>query len=446
MEPLVALLGGAVAASVGYLIASAQRRGRLAAWRAAAARVRLEGVTESEGGLFGGPFLEGRAGPLRVRLQAYHRGKEEHGTRITISGLGHGAGGLTLRREGLATAFEKRVVGEREIEVGDPRFDEEYYVQGQGPLALALLDHETRRGLARLMRGRVEVPGSEAVSIRPSLSDGVLEAQVREGVFSPGRHRIPDVLAAMLEVAPRLVAPPDVAARVAANLRDEPEPGARLQSLLLLAREFPSHPLTREALLAGRSDASPEVRLRASMALGEEGRDTLVALASGEGVGDGVAARAVGALGARMPTDVALGVLRRALSGDEQPETAVACLDGLGAAGQGGAESLAIEALRSDAPPVRAAGARALGRVGTVGAVAALHEAMDRGELPRGAGRQAIAEIQSRLAGAAPGQLSLAGGEAGALSLADGEPGRLSLADAEPEKGPPAQDREGVRS
>ena len=110
------------------------------------------------------------------------------------------------------------------------------------------------------------------------------------------------------------------------------------------------------------------------------------------------------------------------------------------------AESLAIEALRSDAPPVRTAGARALGRLGTVGAVAALHEAMNRGELPRGAGRQAIAGIQSRLAGAAPGQLSLAGGEAGALSLADGEPGRLSLADDEPETSQPPQGREGVRS
>jgi hypothetical protein len=290
------------------------------------------------------------------------------------------------------------------------------------------------------------VPGSEAVSIRPSLSDGLLEAQVREGVFSPGRERIPDVLAALLEVAPRLVAPPDVAARIAANLRDEPEPGARLQSLLLLAREFPTHPATRAALLAGRSDASPEVRLRAAVALGDEGRDTLVALASEEGVGDGVAARAVSALGARIPLDVGVAVLRRALSGDGRPDTAVACLDTLGTAGRAEAESLAIEALRSDAPPVRTAGARALGRLGTVGAVAALHEAMNRGELPRGAGRQAIAGIQSRLAGAAPGQLSLAGGEAGALSLADGEPGRLSLADDEPEASQPPQGREGVRS
>ncbi|HEX3526943.1 MAG TPA: hypothetical protein VH988_07735 [Thermoanaerobaculia bacterium] len=42
--------------------------------------------------------------------------------------------------------------------------------------------------------------------------------------------------------------------------------------------------------------------------------------------------------------------------------------------------------------------------------------------------RQAIAEIQSRLPGATPGQLSLAGAEAGQLSLAQAEVGRLSLA------------------
>ena len=89
-----------------------------------------------------------------------------------------------------------------------------------------------------------------------------------------------------------------------------------------------------------------------------------------------------------------------------------------------------IEALRSEDPQVQVAAARALGRAGTVAAVAALREAMPpHGDLLRSVGRQAIAEIQARLAGAEPGQLSLAGGEAGALSLADGEPGRLSLAD-----------------
>jgi len=49
----------------------------------------------------------------------------------------------------------------------------------------------------------------------------------------------------------------------------------------------------------------------------------------------------------------------------------------------------------------------------------------------RRAARQAIAEIQSRLTSATPGQLALADGQTGQLSLAEehGE-GRVSLADA----------------
>ncbi len=73
-------------------------------------------------------------------------------------------------------------------------------------------------------------------------------------------------------------------------------------------------------------------------------------------------------------------------------------------------------------------------RAGTVAAVMPLREATARypsyGPLRR-ATRQAIAEIQARLAGAEPGQLSLAGGEAGQLSLAEGESGQLSLAEGE---------------
>jgi hypothetical protein len=48
----------------------------------------------------------------------------------------------------------------------------------------------------------------------------------------------------------------------------------------------------------------------------------------------------------------------------------------------------------------------------------------------RRASRQAIAEIQSRLTGATPGQLALADGDAGQLSLADeGREGQVSLAE-----------------
>lgn len=443
MEPLFGLIAVAVAASVAFLVRSERRRSQLTAWRRAAEGVGLTDVESTEGGLFQGAALWGRSGQLRVRLESYRRGKYVHGTRIVIDGLGHGAGGLTLRREGLSTAFEKRFAGEREIEVGDPAFDAEYYVQGSAPLALAILDPETRGQAAVLLRGHVPVEGGRRVEVDASLSYGRLVVEVKESGFSRNRERVPEILSSVLEVARRLVAPEDVPARLAANLAAEPEPAVRLASLLALAREFPRHPATRAALLASRGDASEEVRLRAAMALGEEGRGTLLALVGDTRMADAVAARAVTALGPDLPVSLAEAALRQALAEPGRPQTAMACLSGLARLGHGEAEGLLIEALRSGDPQVTLEAARALGRVGTVSAVSALHEAMaPRGDLVRSAGRQAIAEIQARLTGAAPGQLTLAGGEAGALSLADGEPGRLSLAEGEDEARKPTASRQ----
>ena len=65
----------------------------------------------------------------------------------------------------------------------------------------------------------------------------------------------------------------------------------------------------------------------------------------------------------------------------------------------------------------------------------------------RAAARQAIAEIQSRLEGASPGQLSLTEAEAGQLSLARDEAGQLSLSQKEPQEELPtkAHENPGVR-
>jgi HEAT repeat protein len=430
--PVFGILVAATVGSVVYLIASERQRARLRAWRATAERVGLEAVEESEGGIFRGASLTARSGALRVRMERYQHGKYDVGTRIVVGGLAHGSYGLSLRREGLTTAIEKSLIGEREIELGASEFDREFFVQGQPALALAVLDRATRPLLTRLLRGQIG-PGGED-EVRASLSDGVLTVEIRERLFSDPLEKLPSALAAALEVGRRLVAPGDTAARIAENVRDEPEASARLRGLLLLAREFPDHPATRERLLAARGDASAEVRLRAAMALGEEGRSTLVALVRDEGSSDAVAAKAVAALGDGIPVDLAEATLRRVAGTPESTETTVACLDALGRLGRVEAEGLLIEALKSSEPQVRAAAARALGRAGTVAAVAALHEAMEaRREISRSVGRQAIAEIQSRLSGAAPGQLSLSGAEAGALSLADGEPGRLSIAAPEAE-------------
>jgi hypothetical protein len=437
VEPLFGLVVSAIVGSIVYLLTSERRRAHLRVWREAAQRAGLAEIDETEGTLFGGERVSGGSGPLRVRLEGYRRGKYERGTKIVVTGLGHGAGGLSLRREGFATAIEKNVIGEREIEIGDPAFDDEYYVQGQAPLALAILDHTTRARVAGLMRGRVAIPGREPIDVHASLSDGVLEVRVKESGFSENRERVPEILTGVLEVARLLVAPRDVAARIADNLRGEPEAGARLKSVQILAREFPQHPATRETLLAARQDASDEVRLRAATALGEEGRETLVDLVARAETDDSCAARAVDALGDRLPDALAESTLRRALGGPSRPRTAQACLEAVGRLGRTGAEELLLDALRSEDPQVSVAAARALGRVGTVAAVSALRSLAERGGEFRSTARQAIAEIQSRLAGAGPGQLSLSGGEAGALSLADGEPGRLSLVEGQAERLPP---------
>ena len=79
---------------------------------------------------------------------------------------------------------------------------------------------------------------------------------------------------------------------------------------------------------------------------------------------------------------------------------------------------------------LRIAAAIALGRVGSTAAVLPLKQTAERfssdPQLSQ-ATRQAIAEIQSRIPGASPGQLSLAGAEVGQLSLAQAEAGQLSL-------------------
>jgi hypothetical protein len=87
-----------------------------------------------------------------------------------------------------------------------------------------------------------------------------------------------------------------------------------------------------------------------------------------------------------------------------------------------------VEALRSPDGKVQEEAVRSLDRAGTAAAVVPLREAAEQGGDLRFATRQAIAEIQRRLQGAAPGQLSLAVGEEGQLSLAGGEVGDLSMA------------------
>jgi len=392
--------------------------------------------------------------------------------------------GLTVRPEGVVSAI-RGSRGVREVEIGHDAFDAAAWVEGSPTLARAVLDSGNRKALRALLDGRLERPGHSPFWASGRLEDGVLEVEVPEvppvarargervGGEEPGapvylgsHEHLGEVLTLAIALARRLATPADVPRRLAENLRSEPVAGVRLQVLTTLVREFPDEPATRAALRAAREDPDAEVRLRAGTALGPEGRDVLLAIAGGEGAPDGTTERAVAALGWNLTSGEAQAILRNALRtrreataraclralghrrgaqvvptlarvlAVEKPELAAVAAEALGTTGDASAERALLPALGSPHAAVRLAAARALGRVGTTAAVLPLKEAETRDAEMRRTARQAIAEIQSRLTGAAPGQLSLAGGESGQLSLAEGEAGRLSLPEQERAGGP----------
>jgi HEAT repeat protein len=112
-------------------------------------------------------------------------------------------------------------------------------------------------------------------------------------------------------------------------------------------------------------------------------------------------------------------------------ELAYAAVRYLEATGSPDAEPPLIQALQHTEAEIQVAAANVLGRIGSAAAVLPLQELAGRSLIDpelRHAARQAIGQIQSRLPGASPGQLSLAGAEVGQLSLAEAEAGQLSLA------------------
>ncbi len=464
------------AAPVVYLVLWLRFRERAQAWRDAARRA---GLTDLQTSTFMGveTKLSGRAGPVRVRLESYSRGKSEHGSRVVIGGLRHGSYALAIRPEGVTSAFEK-VVGERELELGDEAFDREAYLQGAPALIRAIFDAETRRAMRALLGGKLRVARGAAarvVDVRASVSDDELRVDLPDRVFSSPLPWMPEVLRALLDAGVRLQRPDDIAAKIAANTRVEPVPAVRLANLQTLGREFPSHAATRDAFLAALADEDQRVRLQAAIALGPDGRQTLLDIAGRDDVPDAIAARAIEALGPEFGPERAIEKLESAIRVGG-PAVARACISIVGAAGTpagvralvqvlraaqpslavpaaealGAAASAAgvseevegalIEALGSESAEVRVAAANALARGGTPLSVVPLRNAIGAHPLDlefRRAARQAIAQIQERVTGASPGQLSLAPDEAGQLALAEEDrSGRVSL---EQDAAPPQQ-------
>jgi HEAT repeat protein len=420
------LLGGA---ALGYSLLTGNWRTQ--AWEDAAVSCGLQAVDAPT--LWHLP-LEAGAGRAMVRIEA--SGDERQSARIVVVAPGP-PDFKTVR-----ISPESLIQWGQEIEIGDGFFDSTFFIEGPMRLVLALFDEETRRLLFRA-----------STESRLEISNGELRAEMSD-------EKLPSVLPLLLDIGQRFAQPLDIPRRLAENAHQDPAPGVRLQNLLLLMRELPEDPRTAEALRTACSDPSPGIRLRAAKELGAESRDVLLELAESL-ADDVVSAEAVSLLGQELPFERTKAILDRA-RGLRYIQTARVCLEALGrsgtadtvdtlakvmeeevgtlapaaaqalgATGSPAAEPPLILALQREQADLRVAAAKALGRVGSVAAVLPLKEAAERSWLDlqlRRATRQAIAEIQSRLPGASPGQLSLAGAEAGQLSLAQVEAGQLSLA------------------
>ena len=430
---------------------AARKNGLAAAWRRAAEACGLTALRWSVTRIGKESHYEGRAGPLSVRFDS--PGGPRIVTRIRIAGPDEGA--LTLRRETMGVAVEKRLGGQ-EVELGDPAFDAEVYVEGPSAKALAVLDAPTRPIVVRLLRGRID-DDPQTPKLPVAFERGELRVEIRGRSVKATDALLPSVLQSLLEVSKRLCPPEDLPARLRDNLAREPLALVRLRTVVTLIREHPGQPATEEALRAALRDPDDEIRLQAAIALRAEGRAVLLELAASVTADDSRSARAVRALGRHLPRENEKDILERARRG-RCLETARACLESLagradaesvealaavmvaeeddlaahaatalGETGLPAAEAPLVGALDRGLPGLRLAAARALGRMGTVQAVPALKAAAARYDDLHGAVRQAVAEIQARAQGAAPGQLSLAQAEAGQLSLAADDAGRLSL-------------------
>ena len=401
---------------------------RLRDWKAAAELCGLQDVEI----FWVARKVKARAGEIGVRIEV--SGDRHRPARIVVVVPGPpGFQDVSLRP---APLFQ------RGIETGDPSFERQFAVAGPKLLVAALLDAETRRLLSHL--------GSSLW-----LGSGELVMHVKD-------LQIFDILPRLLEVGRLFARPLDLSRRLAESSVQDPKPGVRLRNLLLLARELPKDPRTAWALREACSDSSPEIRLRAAKEVGAEGRGVLLELAE-DLQKDVLSAEAVSSLGRELPFENATAILERALR-KHHLRTACACLESIGRGGAAAVDVLAsvlkrrkgevavaavralgatesqtaepplIHALQRDEEDLRMAAAEALGRVGTAASVLPLQEVAERFRLDLDfsrTAREAVAEIQSRIQGASPGQLSLAEGEAGQLSLADDPAGQLSISGGE---------------
>lgn len=442
MDPFLFTLvaAGTIGATWTLYLALSHGHQRIRELSEAARACGLTPVGWSVPSLAGPVRVTARSRKLQVSLSEERFSRYGEHTHIVIAFPTLGADdAVTLRPQHVES------VDSPEIEVGEERFDSIFHIAGVARRALALLDVDTRRLLLTL-HGYADI----------ALSPDALQAAIRVG--SPAK--LDKVLPLALRLVRKMTPEISVVRHMAANAANDPMPAVRLNNILCLLREFPARPETLRALRMARSDASAEIRLRAAIALGHEGRETLRHLAESAS-DDRCAAAAIEALDAELAPERVSSVLDGAVAAgrtevaraciavlgrhggaaaverlaplmETVPELAVDAARALGTTGLTSAEPPLIQALARDSAPLQSAAAQALGVVGTATAVLPLKEAAaghGNKDLERAA-RQAVAAIQERLTGASPGQLSLSSGTgSGQLSIAESGSGHVSQPD-----------------
>jgi HEAT repeat protein len=360
---------------------------------------------------------------------------------------------------------------------GEDVFDCSVWVEGDEGLVLAVLNSPNRAAVLALVRGQLTRRGRSSVCATGRFDEGGLNLDLPEelppdddmfssdgsnvgrtdALYLGGRlDHLPEAIAAAVDLARRLAAPADIGGCLLENFRSEPEAGVRRRLLEILVTRFPSHAAARALVRLALEDVDADVRADAAALAGPRARPVLMGVACGEGASDATSARAVATLALSLTAVEVNEILRNALR-LRKLETARACLrvlgsrggpeavkmlarvlsverdvvgnwaaESLGATGDRAAEPILLEHLSAREKDRRIAVTRALGRTGTVAAVPALRALEDTDAGLRRVAREAIALIQSRRAGAQPGQLSLAEDAAGRLSLS-GEGGELSF-------------------
>ena len=416
---LPALALGGLVAALGW-----QQRSDLSqTWLAAAEGCGLEEITLRRRASWV-RHLQGRRGRLEVRL-SFVRAEDlaRPGTRIAVEGL---PPELEMWRTDTSEPFGRWRTG---LPTGDAKFDAMLSVDGNRRHVLAVLDAATR-DLAREIfadRRMGETSLAPGRTFKPPVHLG--HGRLGVDCYQGREPRLERLLGRVLAFAEALAPSGALEPRLAANVRRDPEPAVRLANLRELLAETRGHPATREALRAALADGDERVQLEAAIALGSEGREVLLQIASREWSADACAARAVEELRAALPAGQARDILAYALR-TRRLETARACVESLSRRGTEDVDTFA-RVLTLESGSLAAEAARALGRVGGVAAVPALLDAqrrLDGDEDARRAVREAIAAIQARTSGALPGQLTLADDQGGRVSLPLDEEGRVSLA------------------